>query len=161
MIAYENNGVSIREARPSDITILKKRMRAEDAAEVWASDNLRPGEALQESFTLSKERYSLVLHGRPIAMFGVVPVEAIKDGGVIWLLGTPDISKIPKTFFGLSRSVITEFLKVHETLYNFVDVRHVRSVAWLKRLGAAFGNPQPYGREQLPFIPFVIRRSHV
>lgn len=151
-------GFEIREARPSDIPAMKRHLRAEDAAEVMASDGQTPAQALTESFAVSSHRYSLVWMGKPIAMFGLVPSKQVENSAVVWLLATRAVDHCPKTFLVLSVEVVREFLKAYAVLFNFVDARYTRSVIWLKRLGATMGDPIPYGRAGLPFIPFAFRR---
>ncbi len=159
MISYDRHNVGIRPSVSDDVSWLKRTLRPEDVAEVWASDHDKPGKALNDSFNSSTEAYTLTRFGYPIAMFGIVPVRGREDLAIIWLLGTPDIAKVKKSFVALTREVLKHFLTLYPCLFNFVDARYVKAVRWLSVCGATFGAPQPFGAEGLPFIPFVVRRS--
>jgi hypothetical protein len=42
----------------------------------------------------------------------------------------------------------------YDQLFNYVDARNLRSIAWLQHIGFQVFEPQPYGLEGLPFHRF-------
>jgi hypothetical protein len=146
--------ITIRESIPEDVAILAGSLREEDNKEAsaqWGSALF----AIQKSYDVSKDRFTLDLRGKPVAMFGLV--EQNKDTANIWLLGTPGLAKIKKSFIILSVEIIKEFLAEYPTLWAQVDRRYQKTFRWLKWLGAI---EQPtYKLNGVDFNNFVFRRA--
>lgn len=87
-------------------------------------------------------------------VFGLAPVSMLGDQGIPWLVGTPLIDKHRGSFIRLSRSYISLMLAAYPTLLNIVDVRNVKSIAWLKRMGFTILPAEPAGVDGMPFYPF-------
>lgn len=150
--------IEIRKALPGDVPEVAGRMREEDRREVWAASMSTPEGALELSFEKSAIVWTGLIDGRPEAMFGVAPMSLLGNNGTAWLLGTPELGKIPRTFMIESRAFVRAMLEVFPVVINFVDQRNAPSLRWLRWLGAKFGEAQPYGALGLPFIPFEMRR---
>lgn len=149
---YSRDGVVIRESTEQDIQQLKNKLREADVKEIVAAGNTDGEDALRQSYSRSEVRFTVELHGNPVAMFGVLP-----DGNV-WFLGADEMSHIKKTFVKLSRHVIDTFLLSYPVLWNVVDCRYVSSIAWLKSCGAIFHHA-PIMIDNVEFSGFTIRRA--
>jgi hypothetical protein len=154
--------IEIRHADPADIPPLAQNMREADRREIWAASLAEPHAALARSLGRSEMAWTGLIDGRPAAMFGAGgPLSVIGGGASAWLLGTPEIAKIPRFFLTESRVYVAMMLERFPTLMNYVDVRNRATLSWLRRLGAQFGAPQPYGALGLDFVPFTLRAGHV
>lgn len=153
--------IEIRPPVLDDVDYIAAHMREADRREVWASSMATPAEALARSLDRSDMVWTGLMDGRPAAMFGTGPLTVLGSGASAWLLGTPEIAKIPRFFLTESRVYVDMMLKVHGTLMNFVDIRNRATLSWLGRLGAVFGEPQPYGMFGRPFVPFTMRQADV
>ena len=146
--------ITIREAIPEDIAILASNLREEDSKEAAAQWGTAL-KAIQKSYDVSKYKFILDLNGCPVAMFGLV--EHNKNLANIWLLGTPGLAKIKKSFIILSVEIIKEFLAEYPTLWAQVDRRYQKTFRWLKWLGGVAGGD--YKLNGVDFNNFVFRRA--
>ena len=149
--------ITIREAVITDIAALASCLRDEDRVEVLAQGYKSTGEALQSSFNRSKSRFTLCLGQKPVALFGLVEIDG-KTANV-WLLGSPSLSGMKKSFVQLSREVITGFLVEYGTLFAQVDGRYKKTARWLEWLGAEA--QKPYLLNGVEFHNFVFHRQPV
>lgn len=136
---------------------LAPTMRKEDAAEVLASSGRTPLEALLASLEASPYCRALLFDGRVAALFGVGP--GPEGLGIVWLLTGELVEGHKQAFLDTCRPEIGKMLEVHPVLGNLVDARYVRSVRWLKRLGADIREAVPFGVAGLPFHPFLLTRE--
>jgi hypothetical protein len=90
-------------------------------------------------------------------MFGFVRIANSK--GNIWLLGSKDIEKIPKTFMKLCKIYLSAMLEDCNYLDNCVDASYTKAVRWLKKLGAEIYSPIPYGQELELFHYFRFQKK--
>lgn len=153
--------IVIRKSTPDDILYLEDKLRHEDIREAWASYRYRPHEALFFSYVLSGQCFTYSYKDEPVAMFGTSDSEMGVNIGSIWLLGSDMIDKVFKSFAKHSKVMINYLIQPYEQLVNFVDVRNEKTIRWLKWCGAEFSDPVPWGKDQLPFRFFVIRRDAV
>ncbi len=130
--------VKIRTAKSRDIKKIGGRLREADAQELLAAGNVSAEAALAYSFDRSTLRYTVELDGLPVAMFGIMPDCILGVTANVWLLGTPELAQIKKTFVRMSRVVIARFLECYPMLWNIVDVRYVSAIRWLESCGAVF-----------------------
>ncbi len=135
-------------------------MRAPDREEIAAAVGMGPIRALADSLNRSVAAWTgLVDDSRPVCMFGVTPVDILAGVGSPWLLGTEDLPKCAVTFLKLNKSYVAKMLKLFPRLENYVDVRNVLSIRWLKWLGFKFDpEPVPYGIWGLPFLRFQMEK---
>jgi hypothetical protein len=158
-IYFNTKTLIVRDSRPEDLEPIAANMAQADRDEIWASNHALPLDALKRGFDAGPS-FTVELKGEPIAMFGVTSMGKHDDqAGVAWLLGTDKIKTTQTAFLRLSRKVFKMLLSLCPVLYNFVDVRHKRSIEWLKWCGAAFSEPTEYGVEKMPFRLFLIRRE--
>jgi hypothetical protein len=141
----------------SDIAQLKGSLREADAKEIIAAGYQSTEAALRSSFSRSIMCSSVEVEGSVVGMWGVVPDSLLGNSANVWLLGSPEMGKIKKTFVKMSRRVIATYLERFPILWNYVDVRYMATIRWLKSCGAQFsGEPIALGGTQ--FLGFVLRR---
>jgi len=122
-------------------------MRKDDVDEIWALCAMKPLEALLYSVQDSKEAFTAVLPDNevPVLMFGLGGKANVLDKRrSIWLLGTPQISKIKRQFIKESEEYF-KTLAAGETVYNYVMPQNRASLSWLKMLGFSIMEAKPYG----------------
>jgi hypothetical protein len=159
MIFYERGGVVVRESVEADIYSLAPRLRRKDAEEALAEGYESSEAALCSSFARSSYRLTVEREGVPVAMLGLVPPTLTSEIAQAWLLGSAELALMKKTFVRLSPVVIKLMLERHAILYNSVDCRYPETISWLKRMGAKFEAPEPFGPEGRDFQQFMFRRA--
>lgn len=126
---------SVRPAIKKDIIPIVRNMRYEDIREVTAFGN-SPAFSLGFGFQVSKPCLTVTVEGKPVAMFGAVP---LGDGvtAVVWLLGTDAISKPVNRirFVRESRKWLDYLFAKYSKLTNLVDSRNKLHISWLKWMG--------------------------
>lgn len=137
LMLYEKHGIAIREAVLDDAEALKDSLRDQDVAEVMASGST-PEEALRHSIEKSSMAYAIEYNGVVVGAFGIVPDTLIGASAIVWLLGTPELSRIKKSFVRLGDAMIAGFLLRYPILHNIVDARYKQAIRWLKHCGAVF-----------------------
>jgi len=155
---YKTRLALVRDSNIEDVFELAKNMREADKKEIWKSHHRTPEEALLSGHTESVFCSTVEYKESPIAMFGIVPEMFLSNNAFIWLLASPRLNEIQKTFIKHSRHFIDLMLGYYPLLFNFVDVENKQSIKWLKWCGAKLGPVVIYGVEQQPFQYFEFRR---
>jgi hypothetical protein len=153
--------VSVRPAVLEDAAAIAADLREADRLELEASTPKKPEAAILEAIRLSVVCWTAECDGVPIAVFGVSPVSMIRGTGSPWLLGTTGCDAVTVPFVRLARQYIPAMLSLFPELENMVDVRNVKSIRWLKRLGFGFGDATPHPYSGSPFFPFSMRSGNV
>lgn len=141
-------------ANTDDVAWLAPRLRKADLREIEAASGRHPAQALRAGLEASDAPMAVIEHGRPIAMFGVVPALPGRELGAPWLLGTDRILANWREFVRLSRPTFAKVTAPYTSLRNHVDRRNTVHVRWLRWLGAEFHACEPYGHAGLPFWSF-------
>lgn len=139
------------------VGVVAAAMRAADVAEVWASSRSTPYEALKHGMDTSSLVWTGTIDDEPICIFGVAPLSLLGGIGVPWLLGTDAVERHQRIFLRHCRPVVADMLSVYNHLVNFVDERNTVSQRWLRWLGFALDEPEPFGPDGLPFRRFQLR----
>lgn len=121
----------------NDVIELAPKLRAEDVMECRANGH-EAEEALKLCFFNSTLCYSAKVAGRTECMFGLSEINVPKGIGVIWCLGSDKIFEHKITMVREGRNFINRFFEDYTMLYNLVDARNERHIAWLKHLGFTF-----------------------
>jgi len=158
--------VDIIEAKLSHAEMLAPDMRAVDVAEVRATYNVEPLEALRASVKAASFASTCFINDEPICMFGVSPVKVI-DGtgktlenvGAPWMLATNGFYRYVKSFISYNGKYIEKMLELYPILMNYVDERNIAAKRWLKRAGFTIYAPEPWGVLNMPFHRFEKRRE--
>ena len=120
--------------RPEHCSIVP-HLRQQDVLEIHAMGELSPSLAVACSVACSERGFTALLDDSPAAVFGV-------HYGVIWLVGTDDITRHPITFYRQSRKIFHELKKGYRVLHNFVHVSNTFSLRWLQWLGFQIDPPK-------------------
>lgn len=159
-IFYQRDGITVRRTEFRDICELKDRLAPEIIAEVQASHDHDPERALINSYLSSDLCLTAEKDGRAMAIFGTAPWHPDQpEVGSVWLLASQDLLSIPKSVMLISVASLDLFFQRYSVLHNFVDARFDRSIKWLKRLGAEFQDPAPWGAQGLPFCRFTLTKE--
>lgn len=134
------------------ISHVAAHMRQADIDEL-AACGTTPEAALLYGFYNGAECYAGLIDGEPICIFGIT-LESDDGNAIPWLMGTDGIDKNRKVFMRESRLLFTAFCAKYRYMRNWIDVRNVKSITWLKWLGFQVGDPEPYGPYGLPFRAF-------
>ena len=137
-----------REPVDTDPPDLATRLRDADQVELDAH-NVTAELALGMGFKFSAPCLTIEHDGKPIGMFGVTPVEGVKEVGQVWLLGSEEINDIRYQFLRESRKWLTDISKDYELLCNVVHEDNVLHHRWLRFLGFRFLN------HHSPFFEFA------
>lgn len=120
----------IRPGRPSDVEYIGPRLREADVRELQGLIDVDPLQALRDSFEMSLEVWTVVVHNKPGLMFGVGP------GNVIWMLGTPVAEeRYPIEFARESRRLLNMLLGKYSMLHNYTSADNEVALRWLRWLG--------------------------
>ena len=138
---------------------LAPRMRAADAAEVWASGRLSPLEALERSLALSPMAWVGMVDGEPACIFGAASASLLGGEGVPWLLGSDLIERHQRAFLRRNREYVRQMQAAFPVLRNMVDARNEVSIRWLRWLGFTIEPAVRWGAAGMPFHPFWMTRD--
>ncbi len=149
--------ITIEVAKLRHADVIAQGMRAADIEEVMASHGHEPLQAAQGSILSSRFAYVGCADGVPFYLFGMRDGTAFSNVGSVWGLGTDELPRHAKSFWPASRNFIA-FCRGHvDRLENYVDVRNLMSIAWLRRLGFQFDEPAPYGVDERDFMRFWMK----
>lgn len=152
----ERSPFIVRRSLSQDAVLISGRLRQADLAEIRASTLETPLEVLERGIATSQPCYTaLDALEQVTAVFGVVPCE---DGhGLIWLLGTDDLSLGRVAVVRRGLAIVEELQQTYPVLYNWVDARNNKHLRWLLWCGFQIVGANPaYGVEQRRF--FELRR---
>lgn len=135
---------------------LSSRLRPEDQREVEDASGKPVREVLVKAFYMSAECYSLRFNEEPdlVALFGVAPH---KDGGVPWMLCTPDVVRGAIAVLHEATCWLNQWARKYGDLCNIVDPRNVLHVRWLQAAGCWL--VEPVWINGHPFHPFIYQES--
>ena len=119
--------ITFEPIKPEHSTIAA-HLRQSDIDEINLLNSLSPELAIAFSIAASEKGCSVFLDGILCALFGI-------SNGIIWLVGTDEISNHPITFFRMSKNIFSEISKGYSYLHNWVDARNSLSLRWLSWLG--------------------------
>ena len=92
--------------------------------------------------------------GRPCGIFGTRD-SGDPQSGVVWMLGTDDLTANRRTFLRHSKRWLNELHKKYKMLYNVIDARNEVHLNWLEWMGFEFIEEiENYGVEKRKFILF-------
>jgi len=147
----------VRPLEDNDAEIITPNLRDSDVLELAAT--IGPGkttlDAVQYSCKVSKEKYTLILDGKLIAVWGVADSQIVNNYGIPWLVGTDDIEKIYVKVARYSRDWVKHISRDYEALYNFVHVPHWQSQKWLQMCGFNIIRSYKYGFNNEEFYLFL------
>lgn len=141
-----------------DIEVLVANMRPADMAELLATHDCDPREALQRAVDMSPHCWTMEVNGEVGFIGGFVPVSLLGGVGSPWLLGTTTLYRFPGAHTRIAARYRDIGLGLYSTLVNYVDARNTTSIRWLRRLGFQIADEAtPYGPRRVPFYRFELR----
>ncbi len=140
------------------IAELSVTMREEDRDEIWHIACLTPHEALSKSYKSSQYIRTVVLDGRVVAIFGCARTGEV---GVPWMLASPLLLKIKKSFLRGCREYLDEMSQGCKFMTNYAWSKNTVHLQWLQWLGFEMQPGVPMGPNGEIFIPFFKVIDHV
>jgi hypothetical protein len=135
--------IRITPAKREDAIWLSSRLRPDDSREIITSTGRAPEEIVPLSFDISDECFTVRSQhsDEPIAIYGVVDDYTDARMGVVWLLATPRMSSISRSFLRKAPELL-DYLAGHYTrgLHNLVDARNTLHLRWLQKTGFRLGD---------------------
>lgn len=150
----KSNGFRIRYSKAEDASELVYSLREADRKEILAAGTSSPLGALQEGFRGSEECFTVELHGKPVAMFGILQNPHELFSGVVWLLGAEEFMNCRREIVKYSKGWVDYFHSLYPKLCNMVWAGNEKHIRWLKWLGFEFSEPIPLGPNDEPFYYF-------
>lgn len=147
---------SIRPTIYADLLELAPLLRVGDRCEVIAA-GLTPHKALWRAWRDSTISNVAFVDGDIAAIWGMAGCP-LGNIGRPWLLTSPAIERIPRTFMEISRLEVARMLSMCPVLIGIVDASYWKAVRFLSFLGYSFGEPVPYGPRGVPFLPYRMER---
>lgn len=126
-------------------------MRKEDQEEIWHLARYTPYDALKLSLEFSEYIRTVTLDDRVVAIFGC---SRVGEMGVPWMLASPLLQKIKKTFLRECRGHLEEMSKGCTHLHNVAWSKNTVHLQWLKWLGFEMQPGIPMGPDGEVYIPF-------
>lgn len=153
--------IHLREAREEDGAWLARRLREADRNELCAISDEDPEYTLFQGIRSSVPCRAVVDHlDKPVALFGVNPDGPDSETGLVWLLGTDELSRYSYVFLRHCLRELEDLHRHYSLLWNFVDARNHLHLRWLMWAGFRKVRAVPaYGREKRRFF-LVARESH-
>lgn len=145
---------------PADIghiDAMRGRFRAADIVEVRAAADMTVEEALAAAIAEAHVAATVLLDGRPEAVFGVTVADLLSGVGSPWMLGTDELFRHPKLMLKMGRHYVSILRRRYYRLYNYVHAENHASIRWLSRIGFVVHPPVKYGVHGELFHPFEMR----
>lgn len=127
------NNLQILPLKPEHAAITPY-LRLQDLDEIHAGTDLSPELAVSYSIAHSERGFAAFIDGKICAVFGV-------NNGVIWLVGTDEITKHPVTFYRVSKKIFPQLSHGYPVLHNYVHVTNTLSLRWLRWMGFCVDEP--------------------
>lgn len=142
------------------IPVIAARVRPADRDELFAIACYTPERALAASFNASPLKWTGLINGEPVCMFGVAPGTMLGGTGRPWLISSQDIENNIIVFLKKSKVALDIMTDSYPLLENYVDARNTKAIKWLKWLSFCFDEePIQYGVLKMPFYRFYKERG--
>ena len=139
---------------------IAEHMREADRIEVEASHGHTPLGALLSGFECSQDVVTAFgSSGRPLFVFGVNTGTVLSNSGVIWALGCDELLDYKYNFIMDFPLILKLLLDKYKKLENYVHVKNVVSVAWLKKVGFIMDEPVLFTHSGEYFMHFHMERA--
>lgn len=153
--------VLVRPIREGDAEDLAPKLRQADLLEIEAAGTPSALYGLSESAKRSTLSWAVEIDGELVCMMGVCPLSLLCGLGAPWLLGSEAIERHAGAFIKHTKIYIPLMLQAYPHLFNLVDARNRKSIAWLRRAGFKVYAPIEAGPAKMLFHPFEMRVDHV
>ena len=140
-----------------DIAYVAQHMRTQDVHELramWGCD-LDVHAVLRQSVRSSQECWvAITPYGEPVAIFGLAPVSLLGGLACPWMLGTPSLEHYGRDVVLFGKRYARQWTLQYDQLFNYVDARNLRAIAWLRHSGYTVFAAEPRGLNGEPFHRF-------
>lgn len=138
-----------------DAALLAANLREADRAELVASGFDEALYPIEQSVARSLLCWTTTVDGEVACIVGAT--WSGENTGAPWMLGTPLVERHARVLMRETPRYIALMLLAFPTLRNYVHAENKTSVRWLRRLGFALAEPQPYGPRGALFHHFEMR----
>ena len=141
----------------ADLRHIARHLRAGDMRELQATrgDDFDVVACLLASVAGSEVAHVAVTpYGEPIAVFGLAPISLLGGQGCPWMLGTETLNLYGRDVVLMGKHFARQWGQRYDTLFNYVDARNLRAVAWLRHSGYTLFKAEPRGVQGEPFHRF-------
>ena len=129
-------------------------MREEDRTEIAYSSRSTPLEPLQRGLAMSEICKTITFNDIPIAMFGVARDTKNPWMGIPWMLATPEIHRIRKSFLRRVKDELQKMSFGFWMLSNAVWAGNTVHILWLRWAGFNVETEKPIVQNGVLFYPF-------
>lgn len=144
-------------AAPEHVVELLPNVRQADIDEIDAASNRAVEDALYDGLRRSNGyAWAGLADGEVVCIFGIAPLGLLSETGVPWMIGSTLIEQHSRAFLKRSRRYVRGMCSLYPTLVNYVDDRNAAAKEWLAWLGFKLHDPQPYGKNGMPFRKFTM-----
>lgn len=112
-------------------------LRDQDQAEAMALDGRSAFHHLMNAVD-QPGSYAIMDGSVPCGACGISPWST-PDTGVVWMVGTPRLTRDPKEFMYATREFISQWHLQYPMLTNAVHLGNTKHIRWLHRMGAHWG----------------------
>lgn len=127
-------------------------MRQEDRDEIWHLARLTPQEALDAAYEACPYNRTVLLDDKVVAIFGCSGIKG--EVGVPWMLASPLLLKIRKSFLRECREFLAEMSEGYRSMSNIAWSENTEHLRWLQWLGFTFLPGKPMGPDGEIYIEF-------
>lgn len=146
--------IRVRKAVPADGDLIAPLLRTADFREIVRMGEGHPAGALRRCIERSVTAGIFYDDDRPLCAFGIV---VCLDVGHPWLVGTPHLDRVPRSFLQETRRWVEEWKLQYRLLTNLVDADYTKAIRWLAWLGFEIGEPEPRGLNGAMFRTIEMR----
>lgn len=139
----------IVEPTNADALEVIRNLRTRDAEEAEAG-GISGARAVWRSYRQSLYRRVIKVNGRVGAIWGLGS-QTLSDVGVLWMLTTPEIEKVPFTFVREGKREVDRMLEIYPALSGVVHCKYASAMKYLSILGFSLHVGDP-------FYSFSVRR---
>lgn len=146
----------VERSTPNDAFPITRQLRRADRCEIAALTREPALQVIADGITHSAVCFTIRRTDteEPIGVYGVRE-SGHPNSGVVWLVGTEDITTFSNTFLRGSREWVDKLHIDHGLLYNVIDARNEVHIHWLRWMGFDMLRRIPeYGIERREFILF-------
>jgi hypothetical protein len=146
-------------ATQEHVTQMLPHVRQADRNEVMASAGRTIEDLLGRSVAQAELAWAGLVNDDVACIFGVTGASLISETGFPWMIGTDLIDKHAKAFLRRNRPIVAAMLARYPYLKNYVDVRNIKAIEWLRWLGFTLLSAEPFGVYRMPFHPFELKKE--
>ena len=125
-----------------------------------AAGGRSPKEALRISLRASVMAWTALVDGKPVAMWGVTPVNLMDGIGSPWMLGSDEARQFPRAFYVGGARSLPVMLSCFPRLENHVAVANEAAIRLLDKWGFVVGG-EVVTRRGVDFVPFRMDAADV